>query len=165
MQVAPGLFRPAAVHGIEHHVPLGGQGIDERLLQTGDVVEGDVERSRRGQRAAAAVAVGLLARSAQGRHVVGRRRPVAQHPLQPVDGRRIVRGGDDRTAVGVQPLLGIVDHGRGEQPEVDHVETGLSRARRRNAARNGGVEARTSPPTTNLAIGGSRRPSARPQPA
>ena len=62
----------------------------------------------------------------QGRHVVGRRRPVAEQPLQPVDGRRIVRGGDDGAAVGVQALLGIVDHGRGEQPQVDHVETGLT---------------------------------------
>ena len=77
------------------------------------------------ERAAAAVAVGLFPAPRQGRHVVGRRRPVAQQPLQPVDGRRIVRGRDDRTAVGVQPPLGIVDHGRGQQPEVDHVETGL----------------------------------------
>ena len=57
VQVAPRLSRPTAEHRIEHDVLLGRQRFDERLLQAGHVVEGDVERARLG--AAAAVAVAL----------------------------------------------------------------------------------------------------------
>ena len=113
-------------------MPLDRQRVDERLLQAGDVVEGDVERAGLGRGRGDAVALppalplqstasGDSTAAASG-HVLGRRRTIAEHPLQAVDRRRIVRGGDDRAAVGVQPMLRIVDHRRGQQPEVDDVE-------------------------------------------
>ncbi len=59
VQVATCPCRPAAKHGIQHHMPLGRQRFDEGFLQASNVVEGDVESAGFGRRAVIAVALPL----------------------------------------------------------------------------------------------------------
>ncbi len=55
--------------------------------------------------------------------LVGPGRVVADQPLQAVDLGRIVRGGDDGAAVGIQAALGMIDHRGGQLAQVDGIDS------------------------------------------
>ena len=64
----------------------------------------------------------LLGLAAQPLHVFRAGRQVAGHPLQAVHVRWIPRRGDNRTAGGLEPGLGVIDHRRGQLAQIDAID-------------------------------------------